>query len=70
MRAIEPHVDAGAYALGVLGQADACRFERHLSECSACVVRVREFGEVVEHLAAYVRLLPPGGAHRAFPWRR
>ncbi|MFF3303717.1 zf-HC2 domain-containing protein [Streptomyces sp. NPDC002908] len=60
MLATEPHRDAGAYALGVLGAADTSRFELHLVECSACVVQVREFGGVVRHLAAYARELRPG----------
>ncbi|MET9593920.1 hypothetical protein ABZY45_23775 [Streptomyces sp. NPDC006516] len=60
MPATEPHRDAGAYALGVLCVADACRFEEHLVECSACVVQVGEFGVVVRHLAAYARQLRPG----------
>ncbi|MFD5139479.1 zf-HC2 domain-containing protein [Streptomyces sp. NPDC058378] len=68
MRAIELHRDAGAYALGVLGTVDTCRFEEHLAGCSACVVQVREFGPVVAHLAAYAHLLPPGGVPR--PARR
>ncbi|MFJ8885792.1 zf-HC2 domain-containing protein [Streptomyces sp. NPDC102402] len=63
MRAIELHRDAGAYALGVLGAADSCRFEEHLAECSACVVQVREFGAVVAHLAVYAHALPPGAVH-------
>ncbi|MFJ6852523.1 zf-HC2 domain-containing protein [Streptomyces sp. NPDC091271] len=69
MRAIELHRDAGAYALGVLGAADACRFEEHLAGCPACAVQVREFGVVVAHLAAYARRLPPGGAPRPARWR-
>lgn len=62
MRIIEPHRDAGAYALGVLGAADAFRFEEHLTECSACGVQVREFGEVAAQLAAYARRTPAGVA--------
>ncbi|MET7952455.1 zf-HC2 domain-containing protein [Streptomyces sp. NPDC005317] len=59
MRATEPHRDAGAYALGVLGAADVRRFEEHLTECAACVVQVRELGAVVDLLAAYARCAPP-----------
>ncbi|MFD9502915.1 zf-HC2 domain-containing protein [Streptomyces sp. NPDC060035] len=62
MRILEPHRDAGAYALGVLGAADAFRFEEHLTECSACGVQVREFGEVAAQLAAYARRTPAGVA--------
>ncbi|MFJ8864462.1 zf-HC2 domain-containing protein [Streptomyces sp. NPDC102473] len=69
MRAIELHRDAGAYALGVLGTADTCRFEEHLTECAACVIQVREFGVVVAHLAVYAHALPPGGAPSSARWR-
>ncbi|MFE7750123.1 hypothetical protein [Streptomyces sp. NPDC057428] len=58
MRAIEPHRDAGAYALGVLGTADAFRFEEHLTRCSVCVIQVREFDEVVDRLVAYSHRMP------------
>ncbi|MFD6278701.1 zf-HC2 domain-containing protein [Streptomyces sp. NPDC060209] len=70
MRAIELHRDAGAYALGVLEAADACRFEEHLTECSACVVQVRELGAVVAHLVAYAHRLPPGAVPRQGRRRR
>ncbi|WP_329205046.1 zf-HC2 domain-containing protein [Streptomyces sp. NBC_00683] len=62
MRILEPHRDVGAYVLGVLGAADAFRFEEHLTECSACGVQVREFGEVAAQLAVYVRRTPAGVA--------
>ncbi|MGW4231890.1 hypothetical protein ACWEF9_21780 [Streptomyces sp. NPDC004980] len=62
MRIPEPHRDAGAYSLGVLGAADAFRFEEHLAECSECGVRVREFGGVTAELAAYARRVPAGVA--------
>ncbi|KPC81476.1 hypothetical protein ADK82_16560 [Streptomyces sp. NRRL S-4] len=70
MRAVELHRDAGAYALGVLGAADACRFEQHLADCAACVLRVREFGVVVHHLAAYAHGLRPGCLPPSARWRR
>lgn len=68
MRAIELHRDAGAYALGVLGAADVCRFEEHLTECAACVVQVREFGAVAAHLAVYAHALPPGAFPSSARW--
>ncbi|MFE4689637.1 zf-HC2 domain-containing protein [Streptomyces sp. NPDC056749] len=64
MHATEPHRDAGAYALGVLGAADTCRFEEHLTECAACVVQVREFGSVVDCLAEFARCGEPAAARR------
>ncbi|WP_250292215.1 zf-HC2 domain-containing protein [Streptomyces atroolivaceus] len=65
MCANEPRRDAGAYALGVLGAADACRFEQHLTKCSACVDQVRRFGVVVHHLAACAHRPPPSSPPRA-----
>lgn len=60
MRILEPHRDAGAYALGVLGAADAFRFEEHLAQCPECGLRVREFGVVAAQLGTYARLTPSG----------
>ena len=60
MRILEPHRDAGAYALGVLGAADAFRFEEHLAQCPECGLRVREFGVVADRLGRYARLMPSG----------
>jgi hypothetical protein len=34
------HRDVAAYALGVLDEADAARFEDHLAECDACAVEL------------------------------
>ncbi|MFF3980712.1 anti-sigma factor family protein [Streptomyces sp. NPDC001828] len=48
------HQDAGAYALGVLGAADAFRFEEHLAGCARCGALLAEFGSVTALLAAYV----------------
>ncbi|MGQ4427661.1 zf-HC2 domain-containing protein, partial [Streptomyces violaceoruber] len=36
MRSLERHRDVGAYALGVLDEAEAFRFEDHLMECPRC----------------------------------
>ena len=36
MRSQETHRDVAAYALGVLDEADAFRFEDHLMECPRC----------------------------------
>ncbi|MFE9401442.1 zf-HC2 domain-containing protein [Streptomyces sp. NPDC006530] len=47
------HRDAGAYALGVLGAADAFRFEEHLAGCAPCRALLVEFGGVRVLLAAY-----------------
>ncbi|MFI6685259.1 zf-HC2 domain-containing protein [Streptomyces sp. NPDC050485] len=47
------HQDVGAYALGVLGAADAFRFEEHLAGCARCRRLLAEFGSVTALLAAY-----------------
>ncbi|MFI1422804.1 zf-HC2 domain-containing protein [Streptomyces sp. NPDC020731] len=53
MRSLERHRDVGAYALGVLDEADAFRFEDHLMECPQCAVRVTEFGPAARQLMLY-----------------
>ncbi|WP_392749898.1 anti-sigma factor family protein [Streptomyces sp. LN590] len=60
MRTPEPHRNVGAYALGVLGAADAFRFEEHLAQCPLCEVRAAEFGAVTAVLAEHARRTPPG----------
>ncbi|MFJ2092858.1 zf-HC2 domain-containing protein [Streptomyces sp. NPDC087901] len=52
--------DVGAYVLGVLGAADAFRFEEHLEGCPLCAGGVVEFGGVTAVLRRYARLTPPG----------
>ncbi|MER6120146.1 zf-HC2 domain-containing protein [Streptomyces sp. NPDC001743] len=52
--------DVGAYALGVLGPADAFRFEEHLEGCPLCAGGMVEFGGVAAVLGRYARLTPPG----------
>lgn len=52
--------DVGAYVLGVLGAADAFRFEEHLEGCPLCAGAVVEFGGVTAVLGRYARLTPPG----------
>ncbi|MEU5422360.1 anti-sigma factor family protein [Streptomyces sp. NPDC001407] len=34
------HMDVGAYALGVLAEADAARFEEHLADCPRCAAEL------------------------------
>ncbi|CAM5558422.1 zf-HC2 domain-containing protein [Streptomyces fumanus] len=58
MRSLERHRDAGAYALGVLGAADAFRFEDHLMECPRCTVAVTEFAPTARQLLLYRRATP------------
>ncbi|MER7486817.1 zf-HC2 domain-containing protein [Streptomyces sp. NPDC126497] len=53
MRSLERHRDVGAYALGVLDEADAFRFEDHLTECPRCAVQVTEFAPAARQLMLY-----------------
>ncbi|KFG71260.1 zf-HC2 domain-containing protein [Streptomyces mutabilis] len=58
MRSLERHRDVGAYALGVLDEADAFRFEDHLMECPRCATQVTEFGVVTRQLMLYRQATP------------
>jgi anti-sigma factor RsiW len=58
MRSLERHRDVGAYALGVLDEADAFRFEDHLMECPRCAAQVTEFGPVTRQMMLYRRATP------------
>ncbi|MFC6598652.1 anti-sigma factor [Kitasatospora paranensis] len=46
-----PHVDVGAYLLGVLDPEDHERFERHLVACPACNAEIDELSGVAPLLA-------------------
>ncbi|MEU2774668.1 zf-HC2 domain-containing protein [Streptomyces sp. NPDC007162] len=58
MRSLERHRDVGAYALGVLDEAEAFRFEDHLMECARCAAHVTEFGPATRQLMLYRRATP------------
>ncbi|MEU9344038.1 zf-HC2 domain-containing protein [Streptomyces sp. NPDC048278] len=58
MRSLERHRDVGAYALGVLDEAEAFRFEDHLMECPSCTAHVTEFGPAARQLMLYRRATP------------
>ncbi|MGB9995583.1 zf-HC2 domain-containing protein [Streptomyces pseudogriseolus] len=58
MRSLERHRDVGAYALGVLDEAEAFRFEDHLMECPSCAVQVTEFGPATRQLMLYRSATP------------
>ncbi|MBM2617856.1 zf-HC2 domain-containing protein [Actinoplanes sp. LDG1-06] len=47
----EDHFDVASYALGVLDEHDASRFEDHLIECSRCAYELESFVEVADLLA-------------------
>ncbi|MEW2167353.1 zf-HC2 domain-containing protein [Streptomyces sp. NPDC007084] len=58
MRSLERHGDVGAYALGVLDEAEAFRFEDHLMECPRCTAHVSEFRPATRQLMLYRRSTP------------
>ncbi|MFE5393907.1 zf-HC2 domain-containing protein [Streptomyces sp. NPDC056568] len=58
MRSLERHRDVGAYALGVLDEAEAFRFEDHLMECPRCATQVSEFGPATRQLMLYRQATP------------
>ncbi|WP_030793126.1 zf-HC2 domain-containing protein [Streptomyces sp. NRRL S-920] len=61
MRSLERHRDVGAYALGVLDEADAFRFEDHLPECAACLLALAELQDTARLLECYGRTLEDFG---------
>ncbi|MFJ9021958.1 zf-HC2 domain-containing protein [Streptomyces sp. NPDC102259] len=58
MRSLERHRDVGAYALGVLDETEAFRFEDHLMECPQCAAQVTEFGPTTRQMMLYRRATP------------
>ncbi|WP_330461109.1 zf-HC2 domain-containing protein [Streptomyces sp. NBC_00820] len=58
MRSLERHRDVGAYALGVLDEAEAFRFEDHLMECPQCTAHVTGFGPTARQLMLYRQATP------------
>ncbi|MGW2936307.1 zf-HC2 domain-containing protein [Streptomyces sp. NPDC055722] len=58
MRSLERHRDVGAYALGVLDEAEAFRFEDHLMECPSCTAHVSEFRPAARQLMLYRQATP------------
>ncbi|BCJ42212.1 RNA polymerase subunit sigma [Actinoplanes ianthinogenes] len=47
----EDHYDVASYALGVLDDRDAARFEDHLIECPQCAFELESFVQVADALA-------------------
>ena len=47
----EEHYDVASYALGVLDERDAARFEDHLIECPRCAFELDSFVQVADLLA-------------------
>ncbi|MEV3859335.1 zf-HC2 domain-containing protein [Streptomyces sp. NPDC050095] len=50
------HETVGAYALGILDDAEASAFEAHLATCDACAAQLEEFAGVEPMLAALADL--------------
>lgn len=57
----ELHETVGAYALGILDDADATRFEEHLAGCEFCRHRLDELSGMEPMLAALADLPGPRG---------
>lgn len=55
----ELHTLTGAYALYALPDAERREFERHLGDCEACTVEVRELSETATRLGLAVSSPPP-----------
>jgi hypothetical protein len=47
----EQHFDVASYALGILDDRDAARFEDHLIECQRCAYELESFVQVADLLA-------------------
>lgn len=52
--------DLPAYALGVLGQAEALEIEAHLSACDSCRAELKAYLDVVNQLSLAVAMDEPG----------
>ncbi|WP_459649650.1 zf-HC2 domain-containing protein [Kitasatospora sp. Ki12] len=62
-----PHVDAGAYVLGLLEPAEHAAFEQHLAGCPWCAEQVAELGFVEPLLAEYAAAATTAGLDPAGP---
>ncbi|MEY2503289.1 MAG: hypothetical protein QOI07_3626, partial [Verrucomicrobiota bacterium] len=59
----DPHVDVGAYVLGVLDDIEMARFEHHLAVCPDCGDQLDELSGLVPNLAE----LGPAGTGSPVP---
>ncbi|SCF85308.1 anti-sigma factor domain-containing protein [Streptomyces sp. Ncost-T10-10d] len=57
----ELHTLTGAYALHALSDTERVDFERHLGDCAACAVEVRELSETATRLGLAVAETSPRG---------
>lgn len=58
----EQHADVGAYALGLLNDADATRFETHLAGCEICMAELDSLAGLEPLLAEYAAANPDPAA--------
>ncbi|MCZ4097008.1 zf-HC2 domain-containing protein [Streptomyces sp. SID13666] len=63
----EQHADVGAYALGLLDDADATRFETHLAGCELCMAELDSLAGLEPLLAEYAAATPGPGAFLPVP---
>ncbi|OSY43847.1 anti-sigma factor [Streptomyces platensis] len=61
MSTVDLHTLTGAYALGALSEQESAEFTRHLAQCPACTLEVRELQETAARLALAVAEVPPAG---------
>ncbi|WKK21634.1 zf-HC2 domain-containing protein [Streptomyces olivoreticuli] len=61
------HMDVGAYALGVLDEAEAARFEEHLADCPWCAAELDGMLGLTPLLAGLKESAPDPGALTARP---
>lgn len=65
MNAADIHTLTGAYAVSALPEDERERFERHLADCPACQVEVRELQATAARLGAAERVAPPASLKRS-----
>lgn len=61
------HTDVGAYALGVLDDAEAARFEEHLAGCDRCAAELDDLMDLPPLLAEVRESAPDAEAVVAVP---
>jgi hypothetical protein len=59
---LDRHTDVGAYALGLLDDADATRFEAHLAGCASCMDELDALVGIEPLLAEYAAVGPDPAA--------
>jgi anti-sigma-K factor RskA len=65
MNPADIHTLTGAYAVDALPEDERERFERHLAECAACELEVRELQATAARLGAAEHVQPPASLKRS-----